>query len=157
MISGISLVTGLEIEYLSVSSCPGTTASEDLAALEPTEEYCLLGLGNVKSLAVHLFGIEHEGLVNTGSDRMIGLDAPDPFSFAVSPLQRAGSAHELLEYFGIVSGMEYDNSHTRKHVLMNSVYIGAYLPYLLIVALFTGFATGAAGAGVLRRLKTVNT
>ena len=41
-------------------------------------------------------------------------------------------------------------------VLMHSVYIGAYLPYLLIVALFTGFATGAAGAGVLRALKAVN-
>lgn len=41
-------------------------------------------------------------------------------------------------------------------VLMNSVYIGAYLPYLLIVALFTGFATGAAGAGILRALKTAN-
>ena len=35
-------------------------------------------------------------------------------------------------------------------VLMHSVYIGAYLPYLLAVALFTGFATGAAGAGVLK-------
>ena len=42
-------------------------------------------------------------------------------------------------------------------VLMNSVYIGAYLPYLLLVALFTGFATGTAGAGVLRALKAVNT
>ena len=38
-------------------------------------------------------------------------------------------------------------------VLMNSVYIGAYLPYLLAVALFTGFATGAACAGVLRTLR----
>ena len=37
-------------------------------------------------------------------------------------------------------------------VLMNSVYIGMYLAYLLIVALFTGFATGAACAGVLRIL-----
>ena len=42
-------------------------------------------------------------------------------------------------------------------VLMNSRYIGAYLSYLLIVALFTGFATGAAGAGVLRALKAVHT
>ena len=41
-------------------------------------------------------------------------------------------------------------------VLMNSLYIGAYLPYLLIVALFTGFATGAAGAGVLRACKAAN-
>ena len=38
-------------------------------------------------------------------------------------------------------------------VLMNSVYIGAYLPYLLVVALFTGFATGAAGAGVLKAVR----
>ena len=34
--------------------------------------------------------------------------------------------------------------------LMQSVYIGAYLPYLLIVAIATGLATGAAGAGVMR-------
>lgn len=42
-------------------------------------------------------------------------------------------------------------------VLMNSPYIGAYLSYLLLVALFTGFATGAAGAGVLRVIKAVHT
>lgn len=41
-------------------------------------------------------------------------------------------------------------------LLMNSRYIGAYLSYLLMVALFTGFATGAAGAGVLRTLKAVH-
>lgn len=40
-------------------------------------------------------------------------------------------------------------------VLMHSVYIGLYLAYLLIVALFTGFVTGAACAGVLRILRTV--
>ena len=38
-------------------------------------------------------------------------------------------------------------------VLMNSVYIGAYLPYLLVVSLFTGFATGAACAGVLKAVR----
>lgn len=37
-------------------------------------------------------------------------------------------------------------------VLMQSVYIGAYLPYLLLVSLATGFATGCAGAGVLKVL-----
>ncbi len=37
-------------------------------------------------------------------------------------------------------------------VLMQTVYIGAYLPYLLIVALFTGFATAATAAGVLKIL-----
>jgi len=34
-------------------------------------------------------------------------------------------------------------------VLMHSVYIGAYLPYLLAVAVFTGLLTGCACAGIL--------
>ena len=34
-------------------------------------------------------------------------------------------------------------------VLMNSVYIGSYLPYLLVVAVLTGLVTGGACAGVL--------
>ncbi len=36
--------------------------------------------------------------------------------------------------------------------LMQTVYIGAYLPYLLIVAIFTGFATATAASGVLKLL-----
>ena len=39
-------------------------------------------------------------------------------------------------------------------VLMNSVYIGVYLSYLLLVALATGFATGSACAGVLKILNS---
>lgn len=34
--------------------------------------------------------------------------------------------------------------------LMHSIYVGAYLPYLLLVGIFTGFATAAAAAGVLK-------
>ena len=41
-------------------------------------------------------------------------------------------------------------------VLLQSPYIAAYLPYLLVVALFTGFAIGAAGAGILRIFKAVH-
>ncbi len=37
-------------------------------------------------------------------------------------------------------------------VLLQSVYVGAYLPYLLLVGIVMGFATGTAGAGVLRGL-----
>ena len=41
-------------------------------------------------------------------------------------------------------------------LLMHSPYIGAYLPYLLCVAVATGLATGAAGAGILRTLTRVD-
>ena len=37
-------------------------------------------------------------------------------------------------------------------LLMKSVYVGAYLPWLLIVALFTGYGTGTASAACLRML-----
>ena len=37
-------------------------------------------------------------------------------------------------------------------VLMHSVYIGAYLPYLLVVAVFTGRLTGGICSGVLHAL-----
>ena len=40
--------------------------------------------------------------------------------------------------------------------LMGSIYVWAYLPYLLLIAIFTGTATGAACAGVLRAFKLVN-
>jgi len=35
---------------------------------------------------------------------------------------------------------------------MNSVYIGVYLAYLLLIALATGFATGLCASGVVRIL-----
>lgn len=41
-------------------------------------------------------------------------------------------------------------------VLMASPFVGAYLPYLLLIGICTGLATGAACAGVLRILKAVH-
>lgn len=35
-------------------------------------------------------------------------------------------------------------------VLLRSVYVAAYLPWLLLAAIVTGILTGAAGAGILR-------
>ena len=41
-------------------------------------------------------------------------------------------------------------------VLLRSVYIGAYLPWLLIAAVATGILTGAAGTGILKALSYAN-
>ena len=38
-------------------------------------------------------------------------------------------------------------------VLMRSVYVAAYLPWLLLAGVATGLLTGAAGAGVLKALE----
>lgn len=37
-------------------------------------------------------------------------------------------------------------------VLLRSVYVAAYLPWLLMVSIVTGILTGAAGTGILRAL-----
>ena len=41
-------------------------------------------------------------------------------------------------------------------LLMQSPYILAYLPYLLIVSLFTGFATATAASGILKLLPSTD-
>ena len=41
-------------------------------------------------------------------------------------------------------------------MLMNSVLVGTYLPYLLLIGIGTGMATGAACAGVLRAFNAVS-
>lgn len=40
-------------------------------------------------------------------------------------------------------------------ILMNSIYIGAYLIYLLMISLFTGFLTGLLSSGVIMALEKV--
>ena len=62
----VGLVTGLEVEYSSVTARKGATASEYLAAVEPTEEDHLVGLGNIKAFAVHFLRLEDEGRVTKG-------------------------------------------------------------------------------------------
>ena len=95
---GVGLVTGLEVEYPAVAASPGATASEYLAAVEPTHKDDLLGVGNSKGLAVHLLGIENKGGLNALRDGMIGVDGPDTLSRAVSPREIAGGTHKGLEY-----------------------------------------------------------
>lgn len=61
----------------------------------------------------------------------------------------------LLSVYGVsILGAAAHNSGQilASMILMNSVYIGSYLPYLLVVAVFTGLLTGGACAGVLKVL-----
>lgn len=97
---------------------------------------CVLGAvfgGGITGLAFSLTG----GLLAIG---VMGLAAKMPcFSiYGVSIL--GATAHNVGQ---ICAAM----------VLMQTVYIAAYLPWLLLVGIFTGFATGAMSAGVLRILR----
>lgn len=96
---------------------------------------CILGSvfgGSVTGLIFSLSGGILSMLVMAASSR-----APFLSIYGVSVLGAA--AHNIGQ---ICSAM----------VLMRSIYIGAYLPYLLVVGTVTGLATGAAAAGVLRAM-----
>lgn len=96
---------------------------------------CILGSifgGSVTSLLFSMSGGSLAMLVMAGARRLPFLSI-----YGVSILGAA--AHNIGQ---ICAAM----------LLMHSIYIGAYLPYLLAISIVTGFATGAAGAGVLRVL-----
>ena len=118
----VGLVTGLEVENSAVSARKGATASEYLAAVEPAHEDDILGIGNIKGLAVHLLGIENECFVNSCSDGVVGLNCPDALSCTVSPLEITGGAAELTEDLGVVARVQNYESHSAKNSLMYSVY-----------------------------------
>ncbi len=56
------LVTRPKVEHPSVSTLKRTTATKDLSALEPGDKHHLIGLRDIKSLAVHLAVLELDAL-----------------------------------------------------------------------------------------------
>jgi len=112
-----------------------------LYLLGPKQAYAILAVrcflgsvfgGSITSLLFSLTGGTLSMLTMTGARRLPFLSV-----YGVSILGAA--AHNIGQ---ILAAM----------LLMQSVYIGAYLSYLLVIAVFTGLATGAACAGVLRVL-----
>ena len=96
---------------------------------------CLMGSifgGSVTAFLFSITGGTLAMLVMTGA-----MKAPFLSIYGVSILGAA--AHNIGQILAAMA-------------VMQSVYIGAYLPYLLIVAVFTGLATGTAASGVLRVL-----
>lgn len=96
---------------------------------------CVLGAifgGGITGLAFSLCG----GLLALGC-MVLGMKIRRLSIFGISILGAA--AHNIGQ---ILAAM----------VLMKSVYVGAYLPYLLLLGIFTGVLTGGICAGVLRVL-----
>ena len=69
---------------------------------------------------------------------------------AVMALSRKGSCFSVFGVSILGAAAHNVGQVLAAMALMHSVYIAAYLPYLLLVSLFTGIATGGACAGVLR-------
>ena len=112
---GVVLVTGLEVEDASVFTAEGHARAEDLAARKPTEEDHLIGFGNGKGLAVHLFVFQFKVFGNARRNGMAGGNCPDTLTVAFSPMQVAGRSHEFAEDLGVVTRMQREQSHAVQH------------------------------------------
>ena len=77
---GVGFMSGLEVEDLAVSASEGTTAAENLATIEPTDENNVVGIGDVKGFAVHFFILEQKSVFHALCDGMIGFYNPDAFT-----------------------------------------------------------------------------
>lgn len=96
---------------------------------------CILGAvfgGGITGLFFSLFG----GLLALVT-MLLAKKAPLFSVYGVSILGAA--AHNIGQIFAAM-------------VLLRSVYVAAYLPWLLLTAIVTGILTGAAGAGILHAL-----
>lgn len=121
LIGRIGFVSGLEIEDLAVSAGKGTAAAENLSAIEPTDKNNLVGIRDIERFAVHFFILKKESVLHTLGNRMIRLNRPDPLARTVAPFEIAGRTHETLEYLGMMSRVENDESHAAENSLLYAV------------------------------------
>ena len=123
-----------------------------------------LGLANIVSLvALYLFGLKYAYIILALRCLMGSIFAGSvtAFMFSVTGgtlamLVMAGAMRiPVFSIYGVsILGAAAHNIGQifAAMLVMRSLYVGAYLPYLLIVAVFTGLATGAAASGVLKVL-----
>ena len=81
-----SLVTGLEVEYLSNSAVEYATGTENVALLKPGVEDQLVGLRNTEGLAVHLLK-ELEANGKSLCNRVLRHYVPNDLSLILAPIQ----------------------------------------------------------------------
>ena len=90
------LVTCVEVEYLTKTASVGNASSEDVAILKPSAEDDLIGLRNIKRLAVKLLG-ELEAHRNTLSYGVPRSEIPYDGLLVSAPSKVSGTADYTLE------------------------------------------------------------
>lgn len=81
MIGRVRFVSRAEVKDFSSAAVIAAAAPEYLAALEPADEYELVGRWHIEPFAVHFFFFKHDGLVDTVRDGMCRVDHPKALPF----------------------------------------------------------------------------
>src|SRR6185295_10004606 len=112
IIDRVGLVAGTKVEDFPVSSLPRATAAEDFAALKPGDEDNFIRRRNGERLAIHLGIFNLETFIDAAGDRMPGIANPESLTLRrFPPGEGSGRAHEALEDFRVMRGMEGNEAH----------------------------------------------
>ncbi len=123
VICRVHFVARTEVEDLAPPAVPRAPASEYLAALEPANEYDLLGRGHVETLTVHLLVIQHDDWLQSCRDGMVRIDYPEIFHLVVFPPHEAAArAHHSSENLGLVARMEHDEAHAGQDACLDAIH-----------------------------------
>ena len=92
-------MTGLEIEYFTITPLITAAASENLSSLEPTQKNKGIRSWYIKSLTVHLLMLQNKAFAYTFCDRMSGFHDPKTLSFSdLTPFEITCGPHKLFKY-----------------------------------------------------------
>jgi hypothetical protein len=122
VVGGVGLVAGAEVENFAVAAFVATAGAEDFAALEPGDEDDVLRCGDGEGFAIHFFVGNFEIRAQAAGDWVAGVADPETLFFAgLAPAERAGGAHEALEDFGVVAGVQHQQAHAFEHALVHAL------------------------------------
>src|SRR5437016_5483516 len=122
IVDGINFVAGTEVEDFAVRSVPSATGTENIASFEPGNENNFVRRRNGKRFSVHLRVLNFEVTIDPPCNRMRRITNPEPFFLArFTPGNGTTGPHQTHKRFGIMGGMQGDESHTlpdsRKYAL----------------------------------------
>ena len=115
---GIGFMPGTEVEDLSHASVEAATAPEYLSAREPAYKYQLIGIGNLKPLAVCFLLGQLNIFGKVSRDGVAGLYDPDSLLFVIfPPFGAAYGTHKFYEGLCEVPRVKNNKAHSIQNSL----------------------------------------
>lgn len=109
------------MEDLALVAPVAAAAPEYFPALEPADEFQLVGSRHPEALAIHLRVRNLEVLADPRGDGMTRLNHPHPFLLAgLAPAQFPRRSHELTEDPGVVGGVQGYEAHSPENAIENT-------------------------------------
>ncbi len=121
MIDRIRLMPRLEIKDPALPALEGTTAAKHLAARKPAREHHVIGLWNVKILAVHLLDRNVKVRRNPLRDRVPGRCRKQALAIPMPPAERHARPQQADHNLGKMRRVQRDQPHALQHMALHAL------------------------------------